>query len=177
MNVHGARDNLLAGAIFVAFGAAFAYTASTYDVGSLLSMGPGYFPLVLGLILAALGVVIMATGLLARRREEAGNATPVEEPQPASSDEPGAESEERGSVPWARGGLILLAIVFFGATVDGLGLGPTLFVTVLLAALAGHGTRLRAATVISLGLTLLSIVIFVMVLQLRLPLIGSWLGG
>lgn len=193
MNVHASRDNLLAGAVFTLFGGAFAYTASTYEVGSLLSMGPGYFPLVLGLILAALGVVIMASGLLARRREEvaapapAGDRaptpaedrapTPAEDRPTASEDQTGTEVEERGSVPWARGGLLLLAILFFGVTVDGLGLGPTLFVTVLLAALAGHGTSWRAATVISLGLTLLSIVIFVMVLQLRLPLIGSWLGG
>jgi hypothetical protein len=87
------------------------------------------------------------------------------------------EAEERGSVPWARGGLLLLAILFFGVTVGGLGLGPTLFVTVFLAALAGRGTKWQQALVISLGLSLLSVLIFVVILQLRLPLLGPWLGG
>ena len=176
MNVDSWRDNLLAGAIFVAFGGAFAFTASTYEVGSLLSMGPGYFPLVLGLLLVALGVVIMATGLLTRRREAHAPVPGAANP-PTGLDESGAEPEERGSVPWGRAALLLLAIVFFGVTIGGLGLAPSLFVTVLMAALAGRGTSWLQAAVISLGLTLLSIVIFVMVLQLRLPLIGPWLGG
>jgi hypothetical protein len=188
----GPRDNLVAGAIFLAFGAAFAYTSSTYDVGTLLSMGPGYFPLVLGLVLAGLGLVIMATGLLLRRREvvsgpsrdgtqspgraaEPGTAEPrVGEPSGA---EPSTDSEERGSIPWARGALLMLAIVFFGATVDGLGLAPALLVTVFLAALAGPGTSWRAAALISVGLTVLSVLVFVTLLQLRIPLVGAWLGG
>jgi hypothetical protein len=176
VKVQVSRDDLLAGAIFIAFGGAFAYTASTYEVGSLLNMGPGYFPLVLGLILAALGVAIMVAGLITARRT--ATASPTDTPRgPVSPDGPGMEAEERGSVPWARGGLLLLAILFFGVTVGGLGLGPTLFVTVFLAALAGRGTKWQQALVISLGLSLLSVLIFVVILQLRLPLLGPWLGG
>lgn len=190
---------MLAGAIFVAFGGAFAYTASTYEVGSLLSMGPGYFPLVLGGILAALGLVIAMMGLVSLRREAAAPALPAEgrrevNARPEAGDQAGVpagvqagvqagdrgkepEPEERGSVPWGRAGLLLLAIVFFGFTVDGLGLAPTLLVTVFLAAMAGRGTRWRTAALISIGLTALSIAVFVLLLQLRIPLVGPWLGG
>jgi hypothetical protein len=224
VKVRESRDNLLAGAIFLAFGGLFAYLASTYEVGTLLAMGPGYFPMVLGLILAALGVVILATGLLTLRRE--GPVAPSPSPPqgvgvdrvgvdrvgvdrvgvdrvgvdrvggdrvgadlvgvagsvdareaPKRVDAVGTEAEERGSVPWGQAALLLIAILFFGATIDGLGLAPTLFVTVFLAALAGHGTSWVAATAISMGVTSLSFVIFVMVLQLRLPLVGPWLGG
>jgi hypothetical protein len=68
-------------------------------------------------------------------------------------------------------------IVFFGATVEGLGLAPTLFVTTLVAALAGQRTGPLKALAIAAGLTVLCLGIFVGLLQLRLPLFGDWLGG
>ena len=82
-----------------------------------------------------------------------------------------------GPVPWQRMGLIVGAILFFGFTVGGLGLGPSLLVTTFLAALAGHGTRPGRAAVIAIGLTALCLVVFVGLLQLRLPILGDWLGG
>ena len=85
--------------------------------------------------------------------------------------------DERGPVPWVRGGMVVAGIVFFGATIEGLGLAPTLFVTTFLAALAGHRTGPLKALAIAVGLTVLSLGIFVGLLQLRLPLFGDWLGG
>jgi hypothetical protein len=61
--------------------------------------------------------------------------------------------------------------------VGGLGLGPSLLVTTFLAALAGHGTRPGRAAVIAIGLTALCLVVFVALLQLRLPILGDWFGG
>ena len=47
-------QNLLAGTLFVAIGAAFAATSLlNLPVGTAQQMGPGYFPLVLGLAIAA----------------------------------------------------------------------------------------------------------------------------
>jgi hypothetical protein len=85
--------------------------------------------------------------------------------------------DEHGPVPWVRGGLLVAAIVFFGATIEGLGLAPTLLITTFIAALAGYRTGPLKALAISLGLTVLSLGIFVGLLQLRLPLFGDWLGG
>ncbi len=177
MDESGARDDLLAGVIFLVLGGGFAYTASTYDVGSLRAMGPGYFPLALGLVLAALGVVIMGVGLIRLRRGAALASESAGAPSSAGPAEAGTEVEERGSVPWGRAALILAAIIFFGATIGGLGVVPALLVTVFLAALAGHGTNWRTAALVSVGLTVLCVLVFVMLLQLRLPLIGPWLGG
>jgi hypothetical protein len=69
------------------------------------------------------------------------------------------------------------SIVFFGATVRGLGLAPTLFVTALLAALAGRRPGVVRALVTAAALTVLCLLVFVGLLQLRLPLLGPWLGG
>lgn len=58
------RRDFLAGLIFLAFGAVAAIVARSYPIGSAARMGPGYFPFVLGCILAALGLVILGRGLL-----------------------------------------------------------------------------------------------------------------
>ena len=153
MNLQDARKDLLAGAVFTGFGLAFGITSTTYDIGTPLRMGPGFFPLVLGGILVVLGVSIAVKGLVA------------------------GEGSEIGTVPWRALVLLLAAIIFFGFTVRDLGLAPALFVSVLMAALAGRGVRIVTAVVIAASLTALSVLIFVYALQLRLSLVGPWLGG
>ena len=154
------RKDVLSGAVFVAFGLAFSVTASTYEVGSALSMGPGYFPVVLGGVLVLLGVLIAVQGLAP------GRFGAVER-----------EPNTLGPVSWKAGALLVGALLLFGFTVRGAGLVPSLFVTVFLTAMAGRGVRVVPALVIAAALTALSVLIFVMVLQLRLPLIGPWLEG
>ena len=152
MDLKNARKDLGAGAIFIGFGLAFAVTASTYEVGSGLRMGPGYFPLVLGALLVLLGVLIALKGFVA------------------------PETGEFGPVPWRPAVLLVAALLFFGFTVRGLGIVPTLVVTVLLAALAGRSVRIVPALVITVSLTALSVLIFIVALQLPLRLLGPWLS-
>ena len=75
------------------------------------------------------------------------------------------------------GGLLVASVLFFGATVRGLGLAPALFMTTFLAALAGQRPGVVRALVTAAGLTVLCLVVFVALLQLRLPLLGTWLEG
>lgn len=152
--------DLLAGGIFVLLGLAFAIGGARYDVGSALRMGPGYVPLLLGGILTALGLVIVAQAFLGGDQHARELA-----------------DRERRPVPWLPAALLVAAVLFFGATVRGMGLAPSLFVTTFLAALAGHRTGVVRALVTAAGLTGLCLVVFVSLLQLRLPLLGTWLGG
>ena len=153
LNGKRAVTDILAGLIFVAFGLAFAITSLSYELGTPLRMGPGYFPLALGGILVLLGLLIMGKGFI-----------------------PGAGAEERlGSVPWRALFLIVLAVLFFGLTVRGLGLVPATAVTALLTALASYRTSILAAVAIAAGLTVLCVLIFLLALQLRLPTFGPWL--
>ncbi|HEV3362723.1 MAG TPA: tripartite tricarboxylate transporter TctB family protein [Acidimicrobiia bacterium] len=144
------RD-LLAGAIFAGFGLAFAVGAASYQMGTALSMGPGYFPLLVGGLLVLFGVLIVAKGFIA------------------------GEWEPIGKVPWKAVALLTGAVVFFGVTVRGLGIVPSLFVAALLSGLAGERPGIVLPTLIAFGLTLLSVLIFVVALQLRLPLLGPWI--
>ena len=45
--------DVLGGILFVVLGIAVAFQSVKYEVGTLHSMGPGFFPLALGLVLAA----------------------------------------------------------------------------------------------------------------------------
>jgi len=149
--------DLMAGATFVVLGLAFALGGSQYDVGTALRMGSGWVPIALGGILTVLGLVIVVASF--------------------RGVDPTVANADRGPIPWQRMGLLVGAIMVFGFTVDGLGLGPSLLVTTFMAALAGHDTRVVRAAVIAVGLTALCLAIFVFALQLRLPILGDWLGG
>lgn len=58
MKIKSQKD-LFSGLMFMAVGLAFAWGATTYTIGEGARMGPGYFPLMLGLLLAALGAFIV----------------------------------------------------------------------------------------------------------------------
>ena len=123
-----------------------------YELGSPLRMGPGYFPLVVGAILVALGLAVVVKGLVA------------------------GEVIAFGPVPWRAVAVITLAVVFFGLTVRRLGFVPTSAVTALLTTLASRHIRLAAAVAVAAGLTMVSTLVFVVGLQLRIPLWGPWLS-
>jgi hypothetical protein len=148
-----AATDILAGLMFVAFGLAFAITSLSYELGTPLRMGPGYFPLALGGILVFLGLLIAGKGFI------------------SSS---GAEGRF-GRVPWRALFLIVLAVLFFGLTVRGLGVVPATAVTALLTALASSRTGILAAVAIAAGLTVLCVLVFLVALQVRLPMFGPWL--
>jgi hypothetical protein len=151
LQVRRALKDIMAGTIFIVLGALFATGSLAYDIGSPLQMGPGYVPLALGLILIGLGLLVIAKGFIA------------------------GEGERIGWVDWRAIVLITAALLFFGITVRGLGVVGSLFGSSLLAALARSTTSIREALVIAGALTALSVVIFIVALQLRLPLIGSWI--
>ena len=145
------RD-LLSGLVFVVLGLGFAFGALSYQVGTPARMGPGWFPLVLGGLLTVLGIAVIAKAFLA------------------------PEGEPIGNVPWRAIALIATGILFFGLTARGLGLVPAVFGAVFLSSFASERTRVLGALAIAAGLTVMCVLIFVVALQLRLPLIGIWLG-
>lgn len=151
LELRRALKDVLAGALFIVLGLGFAFGALAYNIGTPLRMGPGYVPLSLGLLLAGLGVAVIVKGFIA------------------------GEGDNIGGVEWRAVALITAALLYFGLTVRGLGVVGALFGATLLASLARSRTSPLAAVVIAAGLTVLSVVIFILVLQLRLPLTGPWL--
>jgi len=143
--------DILAGGLFVLIGGAFVVGALGYERGTPLRMGPGYFPLLVGATLAALGLAIVLKGLVA------------------------GEVVSFGAVPWRAVAAIVLAVVFFGFAVRRLGFVPTSALTALLTTLASARVRPLTAVAVAAGLTVAATLIFVVGLQLRIPLWGPWL--
>ncbi len=63
MNSFLKNKDLIAGLMFIAIGAIFTVGAYQYNIGTAARMGPGYFPRILGIMLACLGVLIAGIGL------------------------------------------------------------------------------------------------------------------
>ena len=141
-----------AGLVFIAIGAFFSIDAAMgLTIGTTLQMGPGYFPAVLGGVLAAFGAAIAVRGL--------GRA-----PSPF------------GAVSWRGVVLIGLAPIVFGATIRGLGLAPAIVLTTLISVFASRKVGLLKATLLTLGLLIFCVAVFHYGLGLPTPLLGPWLG-
>jgi hypothetical protein len=63
VNIKSQKD-FFSGLMFMGVGGAFAWGATTYNVGEGARMGPGYFPLMLGILLAIIGAAITFTSLV-----------------------------------------------------------------------------------------------------------------
>jgi hypothetical protein len=152
------RRDLAAGALFMAIGAFFTLNAwFNLAVGSAFAMGPGYFPILLGLVLIGLGLAIALAGSRA----------------PASP----FGTVSFGAVSWRGVSLVTASILFFALTVRGLGMAPALGGATILAALSSDRNSPAFALVVSLCLTTASVLIFVYALRLPYPVIGPWLNG
>jgi hypothetical protein len=141
------RDNRdgWAGLMLIGVGAAALLVARGYPAGTVLRMGPGYFPRVLGVILVLLGLCVTVAGL--RRPERLP-----------------------GGWPWRPLILVPLSMVLFGILVERAGFVPALAVLVFGSAAAGREFTLREVLLLTAALTALSVAVFVWALGLPYPL-------
>lgn len=146
------RNDLASAAIFVAIGSYFALEALNYELGTPLRMGPGFMPVLLGSILVLLGLAIAVVAFF---RTDEG------EPQPFA---------------WRGVVLVLGTIIFFGATIRGLGFVPVVFLSALFTAFSSRENNPLGAVLIAVALTVLCLVIFVIGLGLLVPWFGPWLS-
>jgi hypothetical protein len=100
MNIKSQKD-FFSGLMFLVVGALFAFGATKYNVGNAARMGPGYFPLLLGILLAVLGAGIIFYSMVHN---------------PAH----GVEGDKVGSWAWKPIGFVLGANVLFGMALGGL---------------------------------------------------------
>ncbi len=139
------RKDLLGGLLMLAVGLTTVWQASAYPQGTLRRMGPGFFPLGLGVILAAIGGMIVLT---AKR----GDAAP-------------AVAEWRGWV-CICGGIAAFAVLGrFG------GLMPATFAVVFIAALGDRENSVAVAAALAAVMTAVCVAVFWWLLQVPLPLL------
>ena len=143
------RTDIAAGLLLMATAGFFGWQTLGLEIGTSLRMGPGYFPLVLSILLFILGAVVFAKAF-------------------------GKEDEPIGKIAWRGLFFILIAPVFFGFTVRGLGFAPALFFTTLIAAQASVRMRPLAAIVLAVAVTVASMLIFSYGLGLPFQRFGPW---
>ena len=139
--------DLVAGAMFIFLGGGFAYGAAGYNLRSFSNPGPGLFPVLVGLIIAILGVVIFVRSLMGK-----GEVTPG-----------------LSQFPWRALSLLSASLIFFAFVIEDLGLVFTAIGTALLASFASPTMTIVRAALTSLGIGLLSYLLFGLALQLSIP--------
>jgi hypothetical protein len=144
----------IGGVLMLLLGIASAWGGSRYSIGTLSRMGPGFFPLALGLILAATGIVLIALAWVAA-----------------------PEAPRKLLPPEWRGWLcIVLAVIAFGVIGRHGGLVPATFATVFIAALGERQNSLKNAVLLGLLMVAFCLLVFIWGLQIQFPLF-TWGGA
>jgi Tripartite tricarboxylate transporter TctB family len=146
------QKNFVTGLFYIAFGTAVAVGASRYQIGTADRMGPGYFPIGVGLALALTGLFVIASAL-----------------------SPGALRTQLGSWPLKNLAIVLGAVVLFGLLIEPMGLIIALPVLVGVSALAHPDFSWRMVLLSIIILLPLTWAIFVALLGLQFPFLPSFL--
>jgi hypothetical protein len=133
--------------MFIGFGLAVAWGATNYNVGTAARMGPGFFPFVLGIILALLGVGVFVSGWLKREREEFG------------------------ATPWRAIICITASAIVAGIFLERFGLAPAVIASTFIGALAEPRANWLRVAIVSVALVIFAWLVFVVGLDLRLPIV------
>ncbi len=157
------QKDFFSGLMFTVVGAAFAYGATGYSLGTGARMGPGYFPLLLGCLLAILGAIIMFKALVV--------ATP--------------NGDKIGKWAWKPLFLIIAANLIFGVMIGGLpsiGLPPMgliagIFALTIVASLAGDRFNIKEVLIVSVILSIGSYAAFILLLKLQFPVWPTFIAG
>ena len=144
-----AREGWASGTLIV-LGLGTMLQASQYNLGRLSAMGPGMFPMILGVLLALLGLLTLIT-----------SAASIED----------EDEEDFGAPQWRGWGCIIGGIVAFIVLGKWGGLLPATFALVFISALGDRTHTPRSALILAAFVTLIGVVIFSWALSLQFPLL------
>jgi hypothetical protein len=157
------QKDFFAGLMFMVVGIGFAWGATNYNVGTGARMGPGYFPMLLGVLLAIIGAAVTF------------KATVVET----------VDGDKIGKWAWKQIFFIIGANLLFGLLLAGLpsfgvpamGLIIAIYGLTFVASLAGDQFKFREVFILATILAVGSYVAFVWALALQFPVWPSFIAG
>jgi uncharacterized membrane protein YhdT len=149
------RRDFYAGGLIILFGLVAAVKGPGYGTGTLMRMGPGYMPTVLGVILVLLGIAIAGTALT----------------QPPSDDEKLLPDHPQ----WFGWGCILAGPILFIILGNLVGLLPATFACVFVSSLGDRQASLKASLVLAAGVSVFGVFLFSYILQISMPVL-TWRG-
>lgn len=153
MRIRSQKD-FASGLMFILVGLGFSFVARGYSMGTAAKMGPGYFPFLLGLVLALLGAVV-TIGALSSKGE--------------------ADQLARWDLKillW-----ILGSVVLFGLLLKPLGMVLSVVVLVLVSSMASHEFSWKGAVLNAIILVLISLGAFVYGINLQMPVWPAFLAS
>jgi hypothetical protein len=142
--------DLWTGILFIAVGIAAIVFVREHAMGEAMSMGPAYFPTILGLLQILIGVALLVRSFFR-------SGSPIER------------------LALGKMALVLGAIMLFGLLLRGMGLIVSIIVIVILSAYASEKFRWLSALALAVGIAIGSAIVFVVLLGIPIPLIGTWM--
>lgn len=153
MYIKNSKD-FKAGLLFIFFGMSVTFLAQSYSIGTAAKMGPGYFPLLLGLMLTILGIVVCLKSL--SKRNGGKRKIPVRI-RPVT--------------------FVLSSIVLFGLLLYPLGMILSTLFLVTISSIASDEFNIKVAILNAFVLILVILIIFVYFLQFQIPVLPAFLRG
>jgi Tripartite tricarboxylate transporter TctB family len=157
------QKDFFSGLMFMGIGVAFAWGATTYNVGEGARMGPGYFPLMLGILMTILGIVITFKALVIE--VEGG--------------------DKIGKWAWKPLVFIILANLIFGVLLAGLpsiklpafGMIVAIYALTFISSMAEPGWKVKSTFILATILAVGSYLAFVVLLKLQFPVWPAFITG
>ena len=144
------KRDFYAGGLMTLLGAAITLNSTTYSTGTLMHMGPGMFPFILGIVLTFIGVLILGTALV----------TPL-------SDDEAILPKNR---EWRGWGCILAGPILFIIFGEFFGMVAGTFACVFVSALGDRTATLKSSFVLAACVTFFGVLLFSYILQLPFPM-------
>ena len=145
------KRDFYAGGLMTVIGAAVAFDSwHYYSLGTLTHMGPGMFPLMLGITLTLVGMLIVGSAIAA----------------PLGDDERILPAKPE----WFAWGCILAGPVLFIVLGEFLGLVPATFACVFVPALGDRGATLKGSAILAAGVTVVGTILFTYILKIPFPM-------
>ena len=162
MQIKSQKD-FFAGLVYMGVGIGFAVGATNYTIGDGARMGPGYFPMMLGIVLAIIGAVVAFKALV------------VETP----------DGDPIGKWAWKPLAFIIAANFLFGILLGGvpslgipaMGMIAAIYVLTIVSAMAGKEFKWSEVLILGTVLAVGSWVAFVWGLKLQFQVWPSFVGG
>ncbi|CAG9171747.1 hypothetical protein LMG32289_02471 [Cupriavidus pampae] len=155
------KKDYYGGTLMVLIGLAAVYAGLQYHTGTMRQMGPGFFPVSVGALLAFVGVLIV----MSARNDK----TPADAPQAGGHGHASGAPDLRGTVCIVLGTLAFLLLGKYG------GMIPATFAIVFISALGDRSNSIKQALALAVAMCVVAAVVFWWALQLQLPLF-TW-GG
>ena len=151
MRIRNHRD-FWSGVLFIVTGLLFVVLSRQYNLGTAAKMGPGYFPTILGGLMAILGLMVLVPSLGGR-----GPEVRI------------AKMDFKSIV------MVLVAVAVYAATLPTLGFIVALFVLILISSFASHEFNIKTTLISAVVLLVFSWAVFVKGLELQFPFLPTFL--